>query len=189
MNGSKAKKKPAAVGSGFTIPGVDLVQVERVLDFMASHHLEEFEYSHGGLHIRLKRAVAGRAPAPLYIPAEIPADGPPSNSSAAQPAATAAGEAPAAAPVSAAPKEELHIIKSPIVGTFYAAPSPEAPPFVKVGDVIQAGQVVCIVEALKLMNEIEADMGGEVVGVLAENGQPVEYGQSLFALRPAKKKK
>ena len=99
------------------------------------------------------------------------------------------GGAPEPASQPAAPKEELHVIKSPIVGTFYSAPSPEAPPFVKVGDAIQSGQVVCIVEAMKLMNEIEADMGGEIVGVLAENGQPVEYGQSLFALRPAKKKK
>jgi acetyl-CoA carboxylase biotin carboxyl carrier protein len=188
MNGSKANKKKA-VASSFTIPGVDLVQVERVLDFMASHHLEEFEYSHGGLHIRLKRALAGRIPAPVYVPAEMPADSHSSNSSGAQPTAAATGEAPATPPAPAAPKEELHVIKSPIVGTFYAAPGPETPPFVKVGDLIQSGQVVCIVEAMKLMNEIEADMGGEVVGVLAENGQPVEYGQSLFALRPAKKKK
>jgi acetyl-CoA carboxylase biotin carboxyl carrier protein len=184
MKGSKAKKNAAA--SDVAIPGVDLVQVERVLDFMSSHHLEEFEYSHGGLHIRLKRAVAGRAPVPVYAPDEAATGAPPPNSSghAAAPAA-----APEEAPKAAVPKEELHVIKSPIVGTFYSAPSPEAPPFVKVGDTIQSGQVVCIVEAMKLMNEIEADMGGEVVGVLAENGQPVEYGQSLFALRPARKKK
>ena len=74
------------------------------------------------------------------------------------------------------------------MGTFYAAPSPGARPFVKVGDVIQAGQVVCIVEAMKLMNEIEADISGEVVRALVENGQPVEYGQGLFALRPTRKK-
>ncbi len=114
-------------------------------------------------------------------------EAPPNSSSGA--AAQSEAAAPEPAPRPAAPKEELHVIKSPIVGTFYAAPSPEAPPFVKVGDNIQAGQVVCIIEAMKLMNEIEADMGGEIVGVLAENGQPVEYGQSLFALRPAKKKK
>jgi acetyl-CoA carboxylase biotin carboxyl carrier protein len=186
MNGSKAKKK--ALASGFTVPGVDLIQVERVLDFMAAHHLEEFEYSHGGLHIRLKRSASGRVPAPVYIPAEDPAEAP-LPGSLPVPAAAAVVAAPEAAPVPAAPKEELHVIKSPIVGTFYSAPGPDAPPFVKVGDRIQSGQVVCIVEAMKLMNEIEADMGGEVVGVLAENGQPVEYGQSLFALRPARKKK
>ena len=184
MKGSKTKK--AAVASDFTIPGVDLVQVERVLDFMASHNLEEFEYSHGGLHIRLKRSIPGRGPAPVYVPAEI--SGEISDRFSSGLAASAAG-VPEPAPKPAAPKEELHIIKSPIVGTFYSSPSPDAPPFVKVGDAIQSGQVVCIVEAMKLMNEIEADMGGEIVGVLAENGQPVEYGQSLFAIRPAKKKK
>jgi acetyl-CoA carboxylase biotin carboxyl carrier protein len=85
--------------------------------------------------------------------------------------------------------EELHIIKSPIVGTFYAAASPEAQPFVKVGDAVQEGKVVCIVEAMKLMNEIEADVSGDIVRVLVENGQPVEYGQPLFAVRPTKSKK
>ena len=169
MNGSKAKKK--AVASDFSGPGVDLVQVKRVLDFMASHQLEEFEYSHGGLHIRLKRSVAGRSAAPVYDPSEISAEAPSSNSSSGAVASSEAAE-PAEKP--AVPKEELHVVKSPIVGTFYAAPGPEAPPFVKVGDTIQSGQVVCIVEAMKLMNEIEADMGGEIVGVLAENGQPVE---------------
>ena len=95
---------------------------------------------------------------------------------------------PAATPSSAAVTEDLHTIKSPIVGTFYAAASPGAPPFVKVGDVIQSGQVVCIIEAMKLMNEIEADVSGELVRTLVENGQPVEYGQGLFAIRPEKKK-
>jgi acetyl-CoA carboxylase biotin carboxyl carrier protein len=185
MNGSKANKKKAAFGTEAAGSGVDLRQVERVLEFMASHHLEEFEYSHGGLHLRLKRALAARSAAPVYVPQEIPAEAPSANSGAAQ--AVAAADESSAAPAAVA-KEELHIIKSPIVGTFYAAPSPDLPPFAKVGDRIQAGQVVCIVEAMKLMNEIEADMGGEVVGVLAENGQPVEYGQSLFALRPGKKK-
>jgi acetyl-CoA carboxylase biotin carboxyl carrier protein len=138
------------------------------------------------LHIRLKRAGVSRSAAPAYVPAEAPAEAPPNFSSGT---AAVLEVAEPETPKSAAPREELHVIKSPIVGTFYAAPSPEAPPFVKVGDTIQAGQVVCIVEAMKLMNEIEADMGGEIVGVLAENGQPVEYGQSLFALRPARKKK
>ena len=83
--------------------------------------------------------------------------------------------------------EDQHIIKSPIVGTFYAGASPEAGPFVKVGDRVEAGQTVCIIEAMKLMNEIEADISGEVVRVLVENGQPVEYGEPLFALRPSGK--
>ena len=153
---------------------------------MAGHHLEEFEYSHGGLHIRLKRAMSGSNSTAGRL-AQTMAEAPPDSS--ALPAATSAGGTPEPPPRPAAPKEELHVIKSPIVGTFYSSPSPEAAPFVKVGDTIQSGQVVCIVEAMTLMNEIEADMGGEIVAMLAENGQPVEYGQSLFALRSAKKKK
>ena len=92
-------------------------------------------------------------------------------------------------PAAAEPRRPaLHFIKSPIVGTFYAAASPEAAPFAKVGDPVETGQVVCIIEAMKLMNEIEADVGGEVVQVLIESGQPVEYGETLFAIRPAAKK-
>jgi acetyl-CoA carboxylase biotin carboxyl carrier protein len=187
MPGLKSKKTVSA--QGIAIPGVDLVQVERVLDFMATHHLEEFEYSQGDLHIRLKRSIGGRNSGSGHAPAHVMADAlePDSQGLSATPSATGIASEPPARP--AVPKEELHVIKSPIVGTFYSSPSPEAAPFVKVGDTIQSGQVVCIVEAMKLMNEIEADMGGEIVAALAENGQPVEYGQSLFALRPANKKK
>src|SRR5207237_4550872 len=82
------------------------------------------------------------------------------------------------------PEEPLHTVRSPIVGTFYEAPSPGAPPFVKVGDLVEVGQVLCIVEAMKLMNEIESDVAGEVVKKLVANGQPIEYGQELFVIRP-----
>ena len=91
--------------------------------------------------------------------------------------------APAAAPE---PEENLHSVKSPIVGTFYEAPSPGAPPFVKPGDMVEVGQVLCIVEAMKLLNEIESDVAGEVLKKLASNGQPIEYGQELFVIRPKK---
>ena len=101
--------------------------------------------------------------------------------------AAQAGSGPAE-PMPATPTDE-HIVKSPIVGTFYAGPSPDAGPFVRVGDFVEAGQTVCIIEAMKLMNEIEADIGGEVARILVENGQPVEYGEPLFALRPTGKKK
>jgi len=107
--------------------------------------------------------------------------------------ASAPAAAPVAAPAHAAPsaaaelaaemEEKLHEVKSPIVGTFYESPSPGAPAFVKVGDQVEVGQVLCIVEAMKLMNEIEADVAGEVVKRIASSGQPVEYGQSLFAIR------
>jgi len=99
-------------------------------------------------------------------------------------AAAAASSAPEAAGASADEEAGLHIVKSPIVGTFYEAASPGAPPFVKPGDVVESGQVLCIVEAMKLMNEIEADASGEIVRRLVTTGQPVEYGQALFLIRP-----
>jgi acetyl-CoA carboxylase biotin carboxyl carrier protein len=94
-----------------------------------------------------------------------------------------AAQSPAAA-APPAPEENLHTVKSPIVGTFYEAPSPGAPPFVKPGDSVEVGQVLCIVEAMKLLNEIECDVAGEIVKKLANNGQPIEYGQELFVIRP-----
>jgi acetyl-CoA carboxylase biotin carboxyl carrier protein len=85
-----------------------------------------------------------------------------------------------------APEEGLHIVRSPIVGTFYESPSPGSPPFVKPGDMVEAGQILCIVEAMKLMNEIESDVAGEIVKKLVANNAPIEYGQELFAIRPQK---
>jgi len=187
MKGSK--KQPA--GSEIPVPGVDLGQLERLLSFMSEHGLEEFEYAHGDLRIRLKKAMpqSGTAPvlalpvAQAVVPQGIVTQAPPN----APQAAPQAGSGPAQ-PAPAAATDE-HIIKSPIVGTFYAGPSPDAGPFVRVGDFVEAGQTVCIIEAMKLMNEIEADIGGEVARVLVENGHPVEYGEPLFALRPTGKKK
>jgi len=157
---------------------VDLAEVERILDFMKEHGLEELEYKRGELRVRLKRQ--GAAP----VIAAAPAAPAPRHSAASAPAPAAAAHAPAVVEAPPAPSENLHIIKSPIVGTFYSSPSPDSPPFVKVGDAVKKGQVLCIVEAMKLMNEIEADQDGEVARTLVETGQPVEYGQSLFALRP-----
>ena len=107
---------------------------------------------------------------------------PAASASAAGAPATAAAHAASASP--AAAEEKLHEVKSPIVGTFYESPAPGAPAFVQVGDQVEVGQVLCIVEAMKLMNEIESDVAGEVVKRIATSGQPVEYGQPLFAIRP-----
>jgi acetyl-CoA carboxylase biotin carboxyl carrier protein len=194
MKAPRDKKSPRPAGLAAPgVPGVDVAQLEKLLDFMAAHGLEEFEYEHEGLHIRLRKASPDSASASR---AQAPA-----RKSSSRPAAAAASSGAESAPASGSPEaahegagaaaagEDLHVVKSPIVGTFYASPSPEAPPFVNEGDTIRAGQVVCIVEAMKLMNEIEADVGGEVVRVLVENKQPVEYGQPLFSIRPAKKKK
>ena len=104
----------------------------------------------------------------------------------AVPVVSANAGVPAAPVKEVVPEEVLHLVKSPIVGTFYEAPSPGAPPFAKVGDTVEVGQVLCIVEAMKLLNEIESDVAGEVVKKLAVNGQPIEYGQELFAIRPKK---
>jgi acetyl-CoA carboxylase biotin carboxyl carrier protein len=105
----------------------------------------------------------------------------------AETAAIPVSAPPAAPPAAkeASPEEGLHIVKSPIVGTFYESPSPGAPPFVKPGDKVSLGQVICIVEAMKLMNEIESDVAGEVVKMLVANNQPIEYGQALYAIRPS----
>ena len=179
------KKQPRT--SEISVPGVDIEQLEQLLAFMAEHGLEEFEYAHGDLSIRLKKAGArSSAPAihtsPLVTEAVAAAHPVPATPAVVVP------PIPASAVPAAPPSEQLHIIKSPIVGTFYAGASPDAGPFIKVGDTVEAGQTVCIVEAMKLMNEIEADTAGEVVRVMVENGHPVEYGEQLFAIRPKGKK-
>jgi acetyl-CoA carboxylase biotin carboxyl carrier protein len=187
MKGSKKQSQSAE----FSVPGIDLGQLERLLSFMSEHGLEEFEYAHGDLHIRLKKVSAPPIAIPsraLSAASEIAASAAPARATSAEPAPLEASEAPAPTPP-ATPVDDLHVIKSPIVGTFYAAPNPEAGPFVKVGDRVQAGQTVCIIEAMKLMNEIEADISGEVARIMVENGQPVEYGEPLFALRPIAIKK
>ncbi len=177
--------------SEFSVPGVDLGQLERLLSFMSEHGLEEFEYAHGDLRIRLKKAITPPSPPSNWA---LPAAPVPAQTVAATSAPVTDLETPASgraepAPPPAEPAEEHHLIKSPIVGTFYASPNPESPPFVRVGEMVEAGQTVCIIEAMKLMNEIEADIGGQVARILVENGQPVEYGEPLFAIRPAGKKK
>jgi acetyl-CoA carboxylase biotin carboxyl carrier protein len=186
MKGSK--KQPGALD--ISVPGIDLGQLERLLSFMSQHGLEEFEYAHGDLRIRLKKAVLQPGASPVLAlpvaPVAVPAGAAPHPPVPAHDAAPHGGAGASQPPAAAA---EEHLIKSPIVGTFYAAASPDAAPFVRVGDFVEAGQTVCIIEAMKLMNEIEADISGEVVRILVENGHPVEYGEPLFALRRSGRKK
>jgi len=198
---SSARKntgKKSSDSKALAVPGVDLRQLEQLLAFMSQNGLEEFEYASGDLRIRLKKAfgdpnsAAPRALPPrpdIVVPREAPenpaAPWEPEPSSERRKETRRHPETPAA---SEEESENLHVIKSPIVGTYYASPSPDAGAFVKVGDSVAVGQVVCIIEAMKLMNEIEADLGGEVVRVFMENGQPVEYGEPLFSLRAAGKK-
>jgi acetyl-CoA carboxylase biotin carboxyl carrier protein len=162
--------------------GVDFAEVERILDFMQKHGLEEFEYERNSFRIRLRKPsavapVAARASAPQPMTEAIASIHEPA------PASPAAPTRPAAE----SPAEDLHVIKSPIVGTFYASPNPGADAFVAVGSRVEVGQVLCIIEAMKLMNEIESDAAGEVARIFVENGHPVEYGQALFGIRPHRK--
>ncbi len=163
-------------------------ELKELIEFLIEKDIAEFELERGDVKVRIKRAgeqtIVHAPPEARYF-AMPPA---PSVPEAAAPAGASAPAAPAAPakPAAPAPEEGLHIVKSPIVGTFYEAPSPGAPPFVKVGDTVGIGQVLCIVEAMKLLNEIECDVAGEIVKKMATNGQPIEYGQELFAIRPAK---
>ena len=173
------KKTPQNNSSG--LPGLDLAEIERLLAFMGKHGLEEFEFARGNFHIALKRAGAGgHASAGSKKSA--------ARSSEVAESPVAMDSESVSAPAAPATKENEHLVKSPIVGTFFSAPSPDAKPFVKPGDRVKAGQVICIVEAMKLMNEIESDVSGVVVRALVDNAQPVEYGQPLFAIRPEGKK-
>jgi acetyl-CoA carboxylase biotin carboxyl carrier protein len=177
----KAKQEPG----GAFVGGVNLTEVERLLAFMQRHGLEEFEYQQGDLHIRLRKPAASAPAAVANAPVAAP-QASYATQTAPPPAASAAASTTHA--ISAPPAEDLHVVKSPIVGTFYASPSPEAEAFVTVGSRVEAGQVLCIIEAMKLMNEIEADVGGEVARVFVENGHPVEYGEPLFGIRTSGKK-
>jgi acetyl-CoA carboxylase biotin carboxyl carrier protein len=172
--------------SASTSDGVDLAEVERLLQFMDKHGLEEFEYKRKGLRIWLKKPSKHAPVAYAQLPApEIVIASP-----RRETAAAAAAKAEAAPTADAPPRSEenLHIVKSPIVGTFYAAAGPDSEAFVNVGSKVDSGQTLCIIEAMKLMNEIESDVAGEIVRIFVENGQPVEYGESLFGVRPNRKK-
>jgi acetyl-CoA carboxylase biotin carboxyl carrier protein len=175
------RKTPSKSSPSFANP--EIQQIEQLLQFMTEHNLEEFEYSRGDLRIRLRKPSANvvfSAPRMAAAP-EIIVPG------TVETPHSSTGGGPAPAP-EARPTEDLHLVKSPIVGTYYESPSPGTEAFVKVGTYVETGKVLCIVEAMKLMNEIESDVSGEVVRIFVENGQPVEYGQPLFGIRPSRKK-
>jgi acetyl-CoA carboxylase biotin carboxyl carrier protein len=167
----------------------ELQELRELVEFLKANEVAEFDLEKNDLKVRLKflGAVKAETPAvPAFDMAQLArlmaAAPAPMLPVAAQVAhAHVAGPVEAAAPAAAA--ETLHVVKSPIVGTFYESPSPGSPSFVKVGDVVEVGQVLCIVEAMKLMNEIESDAAGEIVARVAASGDPVEYGQPLFKIR------
>jgi acetyl-CoA carboxylase biotin carboxyl carrier protein len=161
----------------------DIDDLKQLIEFLKQYQVAEFDLDRGDLKIRLKFAQESASSASLGELARM------IQSSAftgrPAPAAAPAGGATQAAAPQEAEEETLHVVKSPIVGTFYASPSPGASAFVSPGDTVEKGQVICIVEAMKLMNEIESDATGEIVKCLVSNGQPIEFGQSLFTIRPA----
>ena len=164
---------------------MDLDQLKQLLDLVREHDLSEFELEHEGLRLRVRKERVGSpaaAPPGLTMPAAVPPAGPAPTPIAA---AGAASPAPAAAPAAepAADEVELAVVKSPIVGTFYRSAEPSAAPFVDVGSIVKKGDVLCIIEAMKLMNEIDSEYDGEITNVYVENGQPVQYGERLFAIR------
>ncbi|GGA58302.1 acetyl-CoA carboxylase biotin carboxyl carrier protein subunit [Edaphobacter acidisoli] len=162
--------------------GKTLDELRGLVEFLKANEIAEFDMEQADLKVRIK--FAGGIVAAGSVAQGIDAAQLSRLMASAAPAPGAAGAAHVGAAPVAAADEGLHEVKSPIVGTFYESPSPGAPPFVKIGDQVEAGQVLCIVEAMKLMNEIEADVAGEVVKRIAASGQPVEYGQPLFAIRP-----
>jgi acetyl-CoA carboxylase biotin carboxyl carrier protein len=154
-------------------------ELKELIEFLIEKDIAEFELERGDVKVKIRRGgehtVVHSREMP-YVAVPVQQSGQPSAVPPITPPSSVAAVAPA-------PEENLHVVKSPIVGTLYEAPSPGAPPFVKVGDMVEVGQVLCIVEAMKLLNEIESDVAGEIVKKMGSNGQPIEYGQELFAVR------
>lgn len=154
--------------------------IERILELMRQHDLSEFELEREGLKLRVRKSSSGYAPLiapmPMLSQHPVPPPGPP-------PTATGPLSPPASVPLDE-PEMDLAVVKSPIVGTFYRSPEPGAASFVEVGDRVKKDQVLCIIEAMKLMNEIDSEYDGEITSVYVENGQAVQYGERLFAIRP-----
>ena len=158
---------------------MDIKEIKGIIDLMRKNGLSEFEYEKDGTKIRIRRGPDGEPqvvassptliPAPAVLPMAIP---------------QAAPAAVTAAPIAAPAGSTLPSINSPMVGTFYSSPAPDAPAYVEVGTVVNAETVVCIIEAMKVMNEIKAEMSGTIVEILAENGKPVEFGKPLFRIKP-----
>jgi acetyl-CoA carboxylase biotin carboxyl carrier protein len=155
---------------------MDLQQIKQILDLVREHELSEFEIEHEGLRLKVRKDVNGAHV--VSAPPAAPAVAMPPGAGAALPGPGAAGAAPwgPARPPGA-------VVKSPIVGTFYRSSEPGAPSFVEIGSTVKKGEVLCIIEAMKLMNEIDSEYDGEVVNIYVENGQPVQYGERLFAIR------
>jgi acetyl-CoA carboxylase biotin carboxyl carrier protein len=162
---------------------LDLKELKEILQILEEKEIAEFELEEEGMKLRIRKATAvssnhaaGPAPAAPFV-SLVPHPAAPA--AVTSPAGPASGAAPVAPEAS-----DLVLVRSPMVGTFFRAPDPNSPPFVNTGDRVKVGQVLCIIEAMKLMNEIEAEVAGEIAKVHHENGQPVQYGEALFSIRP-----
>jgi acetyl-CoA carboxylase biotin carboxyl carrier protein len=164
---------------------MDLKEVKELIELVSEKGFAEFEIEHDGFRLHVSRfkepPVIQAAPTPVILSAPLPVA--PEAAAPAAPAPPPRVAAPPASAEPALPEAQLHVIKSPIVGTFYRASSPQSESFVKIGDHVEPDTVVCIIEAMKLMNEIQAETNGEVAQIYVQNGQPVEYGQPLFAIK------
>jgi len=159
-----------------------LDEIKQLIEFIKGHELSEFELEQDGVKIRIKSGGGHHhvvAAPPAYFAA------PPASMPAAAPAAAAAPAQAAPAPAAEEAGGEIAIVKSPIVGTFYRSAEPGAKAFVSVGDTVRKGQVLCIIEAMKLMNEIDSEYDGEITAIHIENGQAVQYGERLFSIKPS----
>ncbi len=158
---------------------MDLERIESLLKLLSEHDVSEFSYRDSDMNLKLRLGPPPAMAMPMQM--AMQAHAAPAAASAPAPAAAPA----AAAPAAAGKDEGLHVVESPMVGTVYRSPSPGAPTFVEVGTQVQKGKTLCIVEAMKLMNEIEADVSGTVVEILVENGKAVQFGQPLMKIRPS----
>jgi oxaloacetate decarboxylase alpha subunit len=175
-----AKAKPVKSAAARTdnprsefLGGIGLGDIRSLIRLVQRTGIGELEVQSGGRSVRISTQAGGTAATLVAAPAPPPA------------AVPTAAPAPAAAQAAPAPAENLVAITSPMVGTFYRAPAPDADPYIETGDMVEVGQTVCIIEAMKLMNEIESEVKGRIVRILVENAQPVEFGQKLYLVEPA----
>jgi acetyl-CoA carboxylase biotin carboxyl carrier protein len=161
---------------------MDFDEINRLLDMVREHELSEFELEREGFKIKIKKGTLVNAPAPFAAPMAQPPTPPVPQPAAGIPPPPL--EVVPSIPPPSTDEVDFAIVKSPIVGTFFRSAEPGSAPFVDVGTTVKKGEVLCIIEAMKLMNEIDSEYDGEIVKVYVENGQPVQYGERLFALKP-----
>jgi acetyl-CoA carboxylase biotin carboxyl carrier protein len=161
---------------------MDIRKIKKLIELLEESGIAEIEIKEGEEAVRISRMPTGAAGAAPQVTHFVGLAPPPAAASAGDTLSAAPLALPAPGSAAAKPKPSEHVITAPMVGTFYASPTPGAKPFVEIGDEIKVGQVLCIIEAMKMMNQIEADKAGRITSIMAQNGDPVEFGQPLFVL-------